>query len=136
MARSVADLDAYLDVVLAEEGVAPSRLILFGFSQGTMMALHVAPRRARPVAGVVGFSGRLLAPERLAAETVSRPPLLLVHGNADDMVPFASMGLAAETLAGAGFEVATFAMPGTGHGIGPDGLGAAVGWMRDRLGIR
>ena len=64
-------LDAWLDAV-AEEGIGPERTVLVGFSQGTMMALHVALRRAAPLAGIVGFSGRLLDPERLAAEITAR----------------------------------------------------------------
>jgi len=135
MARAAADLDAFLDGVLAEEGLSPDRLALFGFSQGTMMALQVAPRRPEPVAGIAAFSGRLLAPERLG-EAVSRPPVLLLHGDADDVVPYAAMDEAAEHLAGAGFETATFTMPGTGHGIAPDGLGQAVAFLRGRLGLR
>jgi phospholipase/carboxylesterase len=135
MSRSTADLDAFVDKVLAEEGLAPDRLVLFGFSQGTMMSLQIAPRRVEPVACVVGFSGRLLGPERLASETVSRPPVLLLHGDADQVVPPESLPQAAEALQNAGFEVAVYVMKGTGHGIDPDGLGVAVGWMRDKLGI-
>jgi pimeloyl-ACP methyl ester carboxylesterase len=74
LAASTADLNAFLDHHLAAENLTPDRCILFGFSQGTMLSLHVAPRRPDPVAGVVGFSGRLIAPERLAAETRARPP--------------------------------------------------------------
>ena len=121
--QAAADLDAFLDRVLADEGLAPERLMLLGFSQGTMMSLHVAPRRAEAVAGVVGFSGRLMGPERL------------LHGDADEIVPPENMPEAAAALEGAGFEVATFVMRGTPHGIAPDGLGAAVGWMRGKLGI-
>ncbi len=135
MARSAADLDGFVDKVLADEGLSPDRLVLFGFSQGTMMCLHVAPRRTEPVACVVGFSGRLLGPERLAAEAVSRPPVLLIHGDADEVVPPQSMPEAAEALQQAGFDVSAFVMKGTGHGIAPDGLGVAVGWIRDKLGI-
>ncbi len=135
MAQSVDDLNAFLDRVLADEGLVADRMILFGFSQGTMMALHVAPRRAEPVAGVVGFSGRLLEPARLTAEAVSRPPVLLVHGDADEMVPPASMPEAAEALQAAGFEVRTHVSRGTGHGIAPDGLSVALAFMRARLGL-
>jgi phospholipase/carboxylesterase len=135
MARAVAALDAFVDRVLADEGIEPERLILFGFSQGTMMSLHVAPRRREPVAGVVGFSGRLLGGDRLAAETVSRPPVLLIHGDADEMVPPESLPEAARALEAADFDVAVYVMRGTGHGISPEGLGVAVGWMRQRLGI-
>src|SRR5690606_27915879 len=83
------DLNAFIDRVLAEEGLGPEALALVGFSQGTMMSLHVAPRRPVPVAAVVGFSGRLLEPERLERESVSKPPVLLVHGDGDEMVPVA-----------------------------------------------
>jgi phospholipase/carboxylesterase len=134
MARSVAVLDAFVDRVLADEGIEPDRLILFGFSQGTMMSLHVAPRRREPLAGVVGFSGRLLGGDRLAAETVSRPPVLLIHGDADEVVPPESLPEAAEALEAADFDVSVYVMRGTGHGISPEGLGVAVGWMRERLG--
>ena len=135
MARSVEDLNAFIDETIAAEGVDDAHTILLGFSQGTMMNLHIAPRRPRPVAGVVGFSGRLLAPERLKSEVVSRPPVLLVHGDRDDMVPPASMPEAADALQQAGFDVYTHLSPGMGHGIAPDGLGVALQFMRDRLGI-
>ena len=135
MARSVDDLNAFLDKVLKDEKLSSDRMILFGFSQGTMMSLHVAPRRPEPVAGLVGFSGRLLEPERLEKELVSRPPVLLVHGDQDEMVPPASLPAAAETLKKAGFEVYAHVMKGTGHGIAPDGLSVALTFMRQKLGI-
>ena len=132
---SVARLDRFLDEVMAAEGVGPSQVVLFGFSQGTMMSLHVAPRRAEPVAGIVAFSGRLLAPERLAAEAVSKPPVLLVHGDADDLIPVAAMKEAGEALTRAGFETYGHVMRGTAHGIAPDGLSVALAFMREKLGI-
>lgn len=135
MRRSAKVLDAFIDKVLADEGLAPENLILFGFSQGTMMSLHVAPRRADPVAGVVGFSGRLMFPEALTDEALSRPPVILIHGNADDVVPFQEMQIAGEALQGAGFEVYGHVMQGTGHGIAPDGLSVALTFMRDKLGV-
>ncbi|MBW7055947.1 dienelactone hydrolase family protein [Paracoccus bogoriensis] len=133
MIRSVGLLDAYLDSVLAAEGLTPDRLVLVGFSQGTMMALHVAPRRDKAVAGIVGFSGRLLAPETLAAEARVKPPVLLIHGDEDQMVPFEDMGLAGNALMAAGFTVYGHVMKGTGHGISPDGLSVALAFIRDRL---
>ena len=134
MGQSIAALDAFLDKVLADEGLAAERMALVGFSQGTMMALHVAPRRAQAVAGIVGFSGRLLAPELLEAEARVKPPVLLAHGDQDPMVPFADMGLAGRALEQAGFSVRTHVMKGTPHGISPDGLSAALGFLKDRLG--
>jgi len=130
---AAADLDAFLDGVLAEHGLAPDRLALLGFSQGTMMALHVAPRRAAPIAAIAAFSGRLLVPERLG-EAVSTPPVLLLHGDADEVVPPAAMDEAAGHLARAGFATRSFTMRGTGHGIAPDGLGEAVAFLRRHLG--
>ena len=132
---SAARLDAFLDGILEQEGITPSQLVLFGFSQGTMMSLHVAPRRSEAIAGIVGFSGRLLEPEKLAGEALSRPPVLLVHGDADDIVPISSLQEAGEALTQAGFETYAHVMRGTAHGIAPDGLSVALAFMRDKLGI-
>ena len=134
LARAATDLDAWLDGLLAAEGLGPDRLALVGFSQGTMMSLHVVPRRPAPVACIAGFSGRLLQPERLG-EAVSKPPVLLLHGDVDDVVPYPSMDEAAGHLVGAGFPVFTYTMQGTGHGIAPDGLGQAVLFLRRHLGL-
>ena len=133
---AAADLDAFLDALMVDEDLLPEQVVLFGFSQGAMMALHVAPRREDAVAGIVSISGRLLRPELLADEAVSRPPVLLVHGDADDMVPVQSMPEAAEALQQAGFrDVYAHVMEGTGHGIAPDGLSVALAFMRDKLGL-
>jgi phospholipase/carboxylesterase len=134
MAAAANDLQAYLDGVIAQEGVTPAQVALIGFSQGTMMSLHVAPRRAAPLAAVVGFSGRLMAPDTLAEETVSRMPVLLLHGDADEVVPPQSLPEAANGLTAAGFEVFAHVMKGTGHGIDPEGLGVALAFLRERLG--
>ncbi len=131
--RSVADIDAYLDKVLEDEGITHSDLVLFGFSQGTMMSLQVAPRRLHPLAAVVGFSGRLLNPSVLAAEAASKPPILLVHGDQDDVVPFVSLPEASNALADASFDVLTYVMKGVGHGISPEGLGVAQAFIRSKL---
>ncbi|MCX8507417.1 MAG: dienelactone hydrolase family protein [Rhodobacteraceae bacterium] len=131
--KAAADLNAFLDARLAEAGLTPDRLALVGFSQGTMMALQVAPRRPASLAGVVAFSGRLLAPERLAVEAVSKPPVLLIHGDADPVVPFADMQLAGQALTQAGFETYGHVMKGTGHGIAPDGLSVALSFLKERL---
>jgi phospholipase/carboxylesterase len=133
LAAASDDLNAFLDARLAEEGLPPEALALVGFSQGSMMSLQVAPRRVEPVAGVVAFSGRLLAPERLRPELRSKPPVLLIHGDADPVVPFESMAEAGNALIEAGFETYGHVMKGAGHGIAPDGLSVALGFLRDRL---
>ncbi|MFN3724255.1 MAG: alpha/beta hydrolase [Paracoccaceae bacterium] len=131
--RAADDLNGFLKGILTAEGVGPEALALVGFSQGAMMSLHIAPRRDQPMAGVVAISGRLLAPELLAAETVAKPPVLLIHGDQDPVVPFADMSLAGKALSAAGFEVFGHVMQGTGHGIAPDGLGVALQFLRERL---
>lgn len=133
LVRAVRDLDAFLDARLAEEALGPERLILLGFSQGAMMSLQLAPRRPQAVAGIIAISGRLLAPERLAAEVVVKPPVLLIHGDQDPVVPFEDMRLAGEALVAAGFETYGHVMQGTGHGIAPDGLSVALTFMKERF---
>jgi len=136
MMSAVEDLDAFLDALMVDEDVLPEQVVLFGFSQGTMMSLHVAPRREDAVAGIVAFSGRLLNPEALAEEAQVKPPVLLVHGDADDVVPPQSLPQAAEALQEAGWQdVYAHVMKGTGHGIAPDGLSVALAFMRDKLGL-
>ncbi len=132
---SVDDLNAAVDALLQEHGLGPDRLILFGFSQGCMLCLHAAPRRAAPVAGVVGVSGRLLEPDRLPGQIVSRPPMLLIHGDRDEVVPYASLAHAEQVLRENGISVAVHTMHGSGHGIAPDGLSVALAFMHERLGI-
>ncbi len=133
MRAAVADLNAFLDKILAEEGLGPEALALVGFSQGAMMALHLAPRRAEAVAGVVAISGRLMVPERLETEFLVRPPVLLIHGDQDPVVPFDDMAKAGNALVAAGFETYGHVMQGTGHGIAPDGLGVALQFLKERL---
>ena len=136
MARAVDDLIAFLDALMVDQDLLPEQVALVGFSQGTMMSLHVGPRREDELAGIVGFSGRLLAPELLVDEVVSKPPILLVHGDQDDVVPPQSLPQAAEALEEAGFrEVYAHIMQGTGHGISPDGLGVALAFLRDKCGF-
>ncbi|HJY50352.1 MAG TPA: alpha/beta fold hydrolase [Stellaceae bacterium] len=115
-------LDAFIDEALEQRGLGSGELALVGFSQGTMMSLFVGLRRAEPVAGIVGFSGRLLAPELLASELRSRPPILLVHGTEDPLVPYSSLAAAETTLKAAGVPVETVTSFGIGHSIDDQGL--------------
>jgi phospholipase/carboxylesterase len=119
---AAAILDPFIDAELARRDLAEDSLALVGFSQGTMMALHVAPRRARPAAAVVGYSGMLIAPQSLAAEVKSKPPVLLVHGTADPVVPYASLATAQAALANVGIAVKTATRPGLAHAIDEEGL--------------
>jgi phospholipase/carboxylesterase len=135
MAAAAADLNGFLDRVLEEEGLAEDRMVLVGFSQGAMMSMHVAPRRDKEVAGIVAISGRLLHPEALATEAKVKPPVLLIHGDQDPVVPFSDMSKAGDALTAAGFPTYGHIMKGTGHGISPDGLRVSLQFIRERFGI-
>lgn len=126
-------LNGWLDAVALSTGIPAARTVLLGFSQGTMMSLQVGLRRAEPLAGIIGFSGRLLRPETLAGEITSRPPVLLIHGDADPVVPYADLGRAADALVANGVETYTHTSPGVGHGIAPDGLSLALGFLKERF---
>jgi phospholipase/carboxylesterase len=132
--QAAQDLNAFLDGVMVDEDLLPEQVAIIGFSQGTMMALHVAPRREDPIVAVVGFSGRLLEPDLLVDETVSRMPILLIHGDEDDVVPIDSLPKAAQALEDAKFtDIYAHVMNGTGHGIAPDGLQVCLAFLRDQL---
>jgi phospholipase/carboxylesterase len=113
-------VDRFLDEELARYRLPANRLVLVGFSQGTMMALHVGLRRATAPAGIVGYSGLLAGPEHLA-EIVARPPVLLIHGEADDLIPVSALHAAREHLAGSNLLVEWHVRPRVGHGIDPEG---------------
>ena len=117
-------LDAYLDGALKARGLDESHMALVGFSQGTMMSLHVGPRRASAPAAIVGYSGALIGADALGADLKSKPPVLLIHGTADPVVPFAAMGAAAQALQGLGVKVETLPRPNLPHSIDPEGLTA------------
>ena len=135
MMQSAADLNAYLDTVMQEEGITHDKTVVFGFSQGTMMALQVVPRRADPVAAIVGFSGSLMLPDALRDEVVTKPPVMLLHGDKDEVVPPEALNKAEFALDTLGFEVYAFVMENAAHGIASDGLSVATGFMREKLGI-
>ncbi len=126
-------LDAFIDAELERAGLSDDRLALLGFSQGTMIALYTAIRRPRPCAAVIGYSGALIGPELLAEEVESRPPVLLVHGDADEVVPFQSMAAAEQALRAAGFLVHGEARPGLGHGIDEAGLKLGAAMLKQSL---
>ena len=131
--QSAPILNAFIDDLLARYGLAEDRLVLIGFSQGTMMALHVGPRRAGAIAGIIGFSGMLADPEALAEDVRSKPPVLLIHGDADDVLPVSSLVRARQTLETLGFDVSSHVSPGLGHGIDEAGIGLGLDFLVRRL---
>tara|TARA_R110002110_G_scaffold18688_5_gene78326 strand:+ start:16695 stop:17369 length:675 start_codon:yes stop_codon:yes gene_type:complete len=115
-------LDRFIDEQLESRGLTDTQLALVGFSQGTMMALHAGLRRSRAPACIVGYSGALAVPEQLADEIACRPPILMVHGDADDMLPVSRMYEAVQALGEAGLSVQWHVSPGVGHSIDQTGL--------------
>lgn len=131
-------LDAFLDAELARLDLPGSRLALVGFSQGTMMALHTGLRRKVAPAGIVGFSGiHVLPPERAMAEfdaeIVARPPVLLIHGDLDQVVPPVALPRAVESLQARGIEVRAHLSNGLAHGIDATGLSLAGSFLSEVL---
>lgn len=121
-------LEAFLDAELARHALPSDALALVGFSQGTMMALHAGLRRAAPPAAIVGYSGLYVTPEgkggpeRAQAEIGARPPVLLVHGTEDSLIPVQALFVSAQLLAAAEVPVEWHLSHGVGHGIDGEGL--------------
>lgn len=134
--RAVAPaVEAFLAAELARLALPPSALALMGFSQGAMTALFAGLRRAIPPAAILAYSGALLAPESLTAEIASRPPVLLVHGEADDIVPVQASRAAESVLRAVGVPVQARYIPGLGHGIEETGLAAGAEALRRGFGL-
>jgi phospholipase/carboxylesterase len=129
-------LNAFLDAELKRENLPPSALALVGFSQGTMMALHVGLRRATAPAAIVGYSGLLATPEGAApdaAEIKGRPPVLLLHGDQDPLIPVDALFQAAQSLAALEVPTEWHISPGVGHGIDQEGLRQGGEFLARRL---
>jgi phospholipase/carboxylesterase len=116
-------LDLFLDQILAAHKLAPKRLAFLGFSQGTIMSLHVGLRRT--VGAILGFSGALSAADRLSAEIKNKPPVALVHGEADPVIPARASLETEKVLKDLGIPCETLIIPGLQHGI--DHQGAQFG---------
>lgn len=133
-ARAAAPLiDDFVDGLLTEHGLTDDRLALVGFSQGTMMSLYVAPRRARACAAVLGYSGALIGGETLPSELRARPPIMLIHGEDDPVVPVAALNAAVEGLSAAGLSVEWHRRPHLQHGIDQAGLEMGLGFIANAL---
>ncbi len=128
-------LGAFLDEALAERGLAGDALALVGFSQGTMLSLYVGLRRGEPPAAILGYSGALVGAESLTDEIAGRPPVLLVHGDADEVVPVESLLVAEQVLEAHDIPVETHVRPGLGHGIDDWGLRRGGAFLAGALGV-
>ncbi len=115
-------IDAFIDRKFDQYGLTESDLAMVGFSQGTMMALHIGLRRERQLAGIVGYSGMLTNAATLSREAKAKPPVLLVHGSVDPIVPVTALHAARSGLERLGVEVTTHVSNGLGHSVDPVGL--------------
>lgn len=120
--RAAAALNGFLDAELAQLGLPADAYALMGFSQGAMTVLFTGLRRAVAPRAILAFSGALLVPDALQAELCNKPPVLLVHGEADDVVPVSRSRDAERALRAAGVPVEATYIPGLGHGIDDTGL--------------
>ncbi|MCB9992286.1 MAG: phospholipase [Hyphomicrobiaceae bacterium] len=126
-------LGYFLERLWAETGLGPAQTILLGFSQGAMMALDVGLRLKTAPIALIAFSGALIDPDAVARELGGRPPVCLVHGSADPVVPAVSSEMAAEQLQALGLRVAILIEPGVDHTITPEGLGFALAFLREAV---
>lgn len=131
---ATAILDDFITSQLAAHGLGEENLLLVGFSQGTMMSLFVGPRRAKAVAGILGYSGRLEGADLLADEIRSKPPVTLVHGADDPLVHVSETEKAAAILRQCGIVTDTHVRPGLGHGIDEEGIGIGLEFAAQTLG--
>src|SRR4030095_15445119 len=127
-------LEKFLDAELKRRNLPPSALALVGFSQGTMMSLHVGLRRAIAPAAIVGYSGMLVIPENgdldaFAAEIRSRPPVLLIHGDADQLIPVQALLHAAQGLAALDVPTEWHISAGVAHGVDEEGIWHGGGFL-------
>jgi len=123
-------LNAFLDAELKRLNLTGDRLALVGFSQGTMMSLHVGLRRDPKPAAIVGFSGMLVGVE-LLSRFEKAPPVLLTHGDADTVIPPQALFMSANALAALGVPVQWHLSKGLGHGIDPTSLALGGRFIAD-----
>lgn len=135
VARAAPILNATIDAEMARLKLTPSQVALVGFSQGAMMAMYIAPRRSEKLAGVVAMSGALISGDTLGAEIHSRPPVCIIHGTQDEVVPFAAMGNAEATLAQHHVPVEAHARPMLGHGIDEEAITITHGFLKKVFGV-
>lgn len=123
-------LESFIDAQLKRFDLGYDRLVLLGFSQGTMTSLYAGPRLKEKIAGIVGYSGALLVNPKEELSKMKKPPVLLIHGEMDDVVPFEAWKHAMETLKAADFDVDGKTSPYLGHSIDMQGIEAAKAFLK------
>lgn len=129
-ARLVAPLlNEFIDSQLERFSLHDKDLIIAGFSQGGMMAIHNMYRRKNACAAIISFSGFLIGPDELAKEIKSRPPILMTHGTRDRIVPFSALDNSIAHLRALNIEAYELSVAGLGHGIDDECIDAAKDFL-------
>ncbi len=115
-------LQDFIDKELAHYNIDERSCVLVGFSQGTMMMLHCGLRRLKKLAGIIGYSGVLAGFEKLGETLSSKPPILLVHGAMDPVVPVEALHLSKKAMIEQNIEVEWHINADIGHTIDPLGF--------------
>ncbi len=129
-------LNAFIDAEIERWKVTEDKVAVVGFSQGAMMAMYTMPRRTKPCAGVIGYSGLIVNGDELKAENIAKMPILAIHGDADEIVPPENLTGVEQAFASAGFNVETVLRPGLGHGIDQFGLQRGLRFLQECFGIK
>jgi phospholipase/carboxylesterase len=134
-------LNHFISEELKRHNLSGSALALVGFSQGTMMALHVGLRRLEPPAAIVGYSGLFVLPDGAKPETMApeikvRPPILLVHGDSDTLIPPQALFGSTQDLAALDIPTEWHIAAGLGHGIDQEGLRQGGEFLAKRFGLK
>lgn len=128
-------LDTFIDSQMQLYGLDESQVALVGFSQGSMMSLHVGIRRQKQLAAIVAYSGALIGPELVANEVKSQPPILMMHGSTDDVVPPEALYEGVAVLQAAGLKVQGEMVPNLGHGLNDQSILAGMAFLAESFGV-
>ncbi|MEM6781108.1 MAG: dienelactone hydrolase family protein [Pseudomonadota bacterium] len=126
-------LNNYIDSMLQYYDLKDENAVLCGFSQGCMMSLYTAPRRNKPIAGVLGYSGALVGEEGLKSSDIQKMPIHLIHGEADDVVPVVAHRHASAHLTRAGYDVSGHTTPHLTHSIDEQGIASGAAFLKSVL---
>lgn len=131
--RAFPDLKKVLIALMEQYAIPANQMALAGFSQGGMMALYSGVRMPEAPGAIISIAGALLAPNQMAQALTVKPPVLLIHGKDDQVVPFQAMDMANMVLKANGVSVETLACEGVGHGISEEGLKGMIAFMANHL---
>ena len=123
----------WITELIEKENVRAKDVFLFGFSQGTMLSLYLGPQRVQALGGIIGFSGKLINVEDFKSKILSKPPILLIHGDQDPVVSPLSLSEAVNELTSLNFEIRQYLSVGVAHGIAPNGLAESLKFLQEKI---